>query len=83
VALWNLLDGGSSHSGPLIGSSESMQGGTPSTNPRQQPPSVWQVSKCWMIWIFLVRDEFTEYSILETKYSGMKLPECFFTELIE
>jgi hypothetical protein len=31
--LWNLLDGGSSHSGPLLGPFESMQGDTPGTNP--------------------------------------------------
>jgi hypothetical protein len=39
MVLWNLLDGGSSHSGPLLRPSESMRGGTPGTNPRQQPPS--------------------------------------------
>jgi hypothetical protein len=39
VVLWNLLDGGPSHSGPLLGPSESMRGGTQGTNPHQQPPS--------------------------------------------
>jgi hypothetical protein len=34
------------HSRPLLWSSESMWGGTPGTNPRQQPPSAWQVSRC-------------------------------------
>jgi hypothetical protein len=32
---WNLLDGGPSHSGPFLRPSESMRGGTLSTNPRQ------------------------------------------------
>jgi hypothetical protein len=54
-----------------------MQGGTPGTNARQQPPSAWQVSKCWVIWIFLVRDEFVKYSISGTKYSGIKLLSAF------
>jgi hypothetical protein len=35
MVLWNLVDGGLSHSVPL-GPSESMRGGTPGTNPRQQ-----------------------------------------------
>jgi hypothetical protein len=38
MVFWNLLDGWPSHSGPLLGLSESMQGGTPGTNPHQQPP---------------------------------------------
>jgi hypothetical protein len=42
-----------------------MQGGTLGTNPRQHPPSAWQVSRCWVIWIFLVCDKFAEYSIQE------------------
>jgi hypothetical protein len=46
MVLWNLLDGGPSHSGPIHGPSESMRGGTPGTNPCQQPPSAWQVSRC-------------------------------------
>jgi hypothetical protein len=50
---WNLLDGELSHSAPLLGPSESMRGGTLCTNPRQQHPSAWQVSKRWVIWIFL------------------------------
>jgi hypothetical protein len=54
-----------------------MQGGTPGTNARQQPLSAWQVSKCWVIWIFLVRDEFVKYSISGTKYSGIKLLSAF------
>jgi hypothetical protein len=37
MVLWNLLDGGPSHSGPLIGPSESMQCGTLGTNPRHGP----------------------------------------------
>jgi hypothetical protein len=37
MVLWNLLDGGSSRSGPLLGPFESMWGGTPGTNPRQAP----------------------------------------------
>jgi hypothetical protein len=28
MVLWNLLDDGSSHKGPLLGSSESLRGGT-------------------------------------------------------
>jgi hypothetical protein len=39
MALWNLLDGGLSHSGPLLRPFESMRGSTTCTNPRQQPPS--------------------------------------------
>jgi hypothetical protein len=42
-----------------------MSGGTLGTNPHQQPPSAWQVTRCWVIWIFLVYDEFVEYSVLE------------------
>jgi hypothetical protein len=50
MVFWNLLDGELSHRGPLLRSSKSMQGGgTPGTNPRQQPPSAWQVSRCWVI----------------------------------
>jgi hypothetical protein len=33
MVLWNLLDGGLTCSGPLLGPSESMRGGTPGTNP--------------------------------------------------
>jgi hypothetical protein len=33
MVLWNLLDGGLSHSRPLLGPSDSMQGDTPGTNP--------------------------------------------------
>jgi hypothetical protein len=72
MVLWNLLDGGLSHNGSL-GPSESLRGGTPGTNPRQEPLSAWQVSKCWVIWIFLVSDEFAEYSISRSMFSGMKL----------
>jgi hypothetical protein len=63
MVLWNLLDGGPSHSGPLLGPSKSMRAGTPGTNPRQQPLSAWQVCRCWVIWIFLVCVKFVEYSI--------------------
>jgi hypothetical protein len=35
MVLYNLLDGGLSHSGPLLGTSGSMRGGTSGTNPRQ------------------------------------------------
>jgi hypothetical protein len=45
MVLWNLLDGGPSHNRPLLGPFESLRGGTPGTNPRQQPPSAWQVSR--------------------------------------
>jgi hypothetical protein len=34
MVLWNLPDGGLSHSGPLRGPSKSMQGGTTGTNSR-------------------------------------------------
>jgi hypothetical protein len=54
-----------------------MQGGTPGINPHQQPLSAWQVIRYWVIWIFLVRDEFAEYSILGTKYSDIKLLSDF------
>jgi hypothetical protein len=77
MVLWNLLDGGPSHSGPLHGPFESMLAGIPGTNPCQQPLSAWQVSRCWLIWTFLVCDEFAEYSISVTKYSGMKLLSVF------
>jgi hypothetical protein len=33
MVIWNLLDGGSSHSGPLLEPSKPMRGGTPGTNP--------------------------------------------------
>jgi hypothetical protein len=46
MVLWNLLDGGPNHSGPLLGLFESMRGGTTGTNPHQQPPSPWQVNRC-------------------------------------
>jgi hypothetical protein len=65
---WNLLNGGPSHSGPLVGPFESLRGGTPGTNPRQQPPSAWQVSRCWVIWILsamnLLSTKFQELSTL-------------------
>jgi hypothetical protein len=38
MVFWNLLDGGPSHSGSLLGLSESMRGGTLGTNSCQQPP---------------------------------------------
>jgi hypothetical protein len=41
MLLWSLLDGGPSHSRLLLGPSESMRGGTPGTNARQQPLSDW------------------------------------------
>jgi hypothetical protein len=63
MVLWNLLDGGLSCSGPLLRPFESMRGGTSGTNPHQQPPSAWQVSRCWVIWIFLVCVEFAKYTI--------------------
>jgi hypothetical protein len=34
MVIWNLLDGERSHNGPLLGPSESMQGGTLGPNPR-------------------------------------------------
>jgi hypothetical protein len=46
MVLWNLWNGGPSHSGTLLGSSEFIWGGTLGTNPHQQPPSAWQVSRC-------------------------------------
>jgi hypothetical protein len=36
MVIWNLLDGGLSHSITLLGPSESMRGGTPGTNPCQR-----------------------------------------------
>jgi hypothetical protein len=57
-----------------------MQDGTLGTNPRQQRLSAWQVSRCWVIWILLVCDEFAEYSI---QILWHKIVECFFIELIE
>jgi hypothetical protein len=60
MVIWNLLDGEPSHSRPLLVPFKSMWGGTPGTNPRQQPLSARQV-----IWIFLVCNKFVEYSIQE------------------
>jgi hypothetical protein len=65
MVLWNLPDGGLSHSGPLLGPFESMWGGALGSNPCRQPLNVCQVSRCWVIWIFLVRDKFVKYSIQE------------------
>jgi hypothetical protein len=67
---------GARHCGPLFVPSESMRGGTLGTNPHQ-PLSACQVSRCWVIWIFLVRDEFAKHSISGTKYSVMKLLSDF------
>jgi hypothetical protein len=39
MVFWNLLHGGPSRSGPLLGTSESLRGDTSGTNPRQHPPS--------------------------------------------
>jgi hypothetical protein len=38
MILLNLLDGGPSHSEPLVGPFESMLGGTPATNPHHRLP---------------------------------------------
>jgi hypothetical protein len=46
MVLCNLLDGGLSHSGPVLGLSKPMRGAIPGTNPRQQPLNAWQVSRC-------------------------------------
>jgi hypothetical protein len=54
-----------------------MRGGTPGTNPRQQHLSAWQVSRCWVIWIFLVCDEFWNQVLWH------KIVECFFNKMIE
>jgi hypothetical protein len=37
MIIWNLLNGGLSHSRPLLGPFESMRGGMLGTNPPQQP----------------------------------------------
>jgi hypothetical protein len=63
MVLYNLLDYGLSHNGPHLGPFEYMWSGTLGTNPHQHPPSAWQVSRYWVIMIFLVCDEVTEYSI--------------------
>jgi hypothetical protein len=46
MTIWNLLDGGSSHSGFLIEHSESMGVCTPGINPRQgeYTPQIWNNS---------------------------------------
>jgi hypothetical protein len=44
MVLWNLLNGGLSHSGPLLGPSESMRGGTPDTNPRHLDDPRWKLA---------------------------------------
>jgi hypothetical protein len=41
MVLWNLLDGGPSCSGPLLGPSKSMRGGTSGTNPHQAVRPPW------------------------------------------
>jgi hypothetical protein len=82
MVLWNLLDGGLSCSSPLLGPSEFMRGGTPGTNSRQQPMSAWQLSKCWVIWIFFTCDKFAEYQF-KNQVLWHKIAECFFTELVE
>jgi hypothetical protein len=41
------------------------------------PPSAWQVSRCWVIWIFLVCNKFAKYSILGMKYSSTKSLNAF------
>jgi hypothetical protein len=56
--LLDLLDGGLSRSKTLLGPFESLRGGALGTHPHQQPSSAWQVSRCWVIWILLVSDEF-------------------------
>jgi hypothetical protein len=38
MVFWNLLEGGLSHSGPLLGLSEYMQGGTLGTNAHHLSP---------------------------------------------
>jgi hypothetical protein len=43
MVLWNILDGGLSHSRPIL----------------------WQVIRCWVIWIFLICYEFAKYSVEE------------------
>jgi hypothetical protein len=45
---WNLLYGGASHSGPVLGPSESLRGGTHDTNPRQSlnPSSILHSERC-------------------------------------
>jgi hypothetical protein len=73
----NLLKGGPSRCRPLLGPSKSLRGGTSGTNPHQQSPSAWQVSKCWVIWIFLVSAEFAKYSLSRTKYLSKKLLSVF------
>jgi hypothetical protein len=45
MVFWNLLDGGLSYNGPLLGPFESTWGDTLGTNTRQQPSSAWQVSR--------------------------------------
>jgi hypothetical protein len=50
MVLWNLLDGESSYSRPLLRPFESMRGGTPSTNHHQYPSSLcsghFVIQKC-------------------------------------
>jgi hypothetical protein len=77
MVFWNLLDGGPNRSGPLLEPSESLRDGTPGTNACQHHLSAWQVSRCYLIWIFLVSDEFIEHPISETKYSDMNLLSAF------
>jgi hypothetical protein len=42
MVLWNLQDGGPSHSGPLLGLSKSMRGGTLGTNPATESTWRWR-----------------------------------------
>jgi hypothetical protein len=49
MVLWNILDGGPSHSGFLLGPSESIWGDTPGTNPRHMsaPKPLLMPNKFW------------------------------------
>jgi hypothetical protein len=58
MVLWNFLDGGPSHNGPLVRPSKSMRGGTLGTNPRQQPLSAWKV----VIPGFYAKTEYSSYA---------------------
>jgi hypothetical protein len=54
MVLWNLLEGGLSHSEPLLGPSESMRGGSPGTNPR----------------LFITRYGLYEYTIMSLRLTN-------------
>jgi hypothetical protein len=59
MVIWNLLDGGPSCKGHLLGSSESMRGGIPGNNPRQ--------------WCYIQFLRFWKISSFDSKHKAVRL----------